>query len=99
MARLVLTILVTSLLAVAPSSALDAGFRPQPFRVDLSPKVPHMLQKIRETRFPDEDEYVSFGQTAGIDLPTLKGLRDEWLHDFDWDTEQAYLNTLVYLVQ
>jgi hypothetical protein len=93
MAHFLFFILVTSLLAVAHSSVPNAGFKLQPFRVELSRKVPQMLHKIRETRILNKEEYASVGRSAGIDVETLKQLRHQWLYEFDWDKEQAYLNT------
>ncbi|KAH7310904.1 Alpha/Beta hydrolase protein [Stachybotrys elegans] len=92
MAQVLLAILIASLLAVAHSSIPSACFNLQPFYIELSSKVPPMLQKIQETRVPNKGEYLDVGRTAGIDLQTLEQLRNQWLHEFNWETEQAYLN-------
>ena len=64
----------------------------QPFTVDLSKNVPHMLDMIRSTRLPTKPEFPGEKDAFGIDLEDLRSLRDTWLHDFDWKREQASIN-------
>ncbi|TRX98522.1 hypothetical protein FHL15_000596 [Xylaria flabelliformis] len=69
------------------------------FQVDLSERVPHMLDLIRNTQLPSSD-YVAASESTndtlstGISLHTLKDLQNEWLTGFDWDEEQASINKL-----
>ena len=67
----------------------------QPFHINLSDNVPHMLDLIRKTNLPAMPEYPDVGDSAGIDLNVLKSLRTQWLNRFDWDKEQASMNKSV----
>ena len=64
----------------------------QPFVVNLSQNVPHMLQLINDTKLPDKPEYPGVGSSFGIDLDVLKCLQSEWLSEFDWQKEQDSIN-------
>ncbi|KAK4641407.1 hypothetical protein QC761_502150 [Podospora bellae-mahoneyi] len=81
--------LVTPALTI-PSPAVP--FKVKPFRVNLSKNVPHMLDLIRSTQLPAKPQYPGIGSSFGIDLDALKALKQEWLHDFDWEREQASIN-------
>jgi Epoxide hydrolase N terminus len=69
------------------------------FKVNLSHGVPRMMELIRDTHLPDEPQYPGVGSSRGIDLNVMKSLREEWLNEFDWEKEQAYLNRLVNHLQ
>ncbi|KAK0619597.1 Alpha/Beta hydrolase protein [Immersiella caudata] len=62
------------------------------FKVNLSDETPRMLKLIKESKLPDEPEYPGIGSTFGIDLDVLKGLKQQWLHDFDWNKQQDEIN-------
>jgi hypothetical protein len=64
----------------------------QPFVVDLSKQVPRMLELIKNTRLPDKPEYPGVGGSYGLDLDVLKTLKNQWIHDYDWQTDQSYMN-------
>lgn len=64
----------------------------QPFVVDLSKGVPRMLNLIKNTRLPDKPEYPGVGGLYGLDLDVLKTLKNQWIHDFDWQKDQSYMN-------
>ncbi|RAL11837.1 epoxide hydrolase family protein [Aspergillus homomorphus CBS 101889] len=66
--------------------------RVQPFHIDLSSRVPRMLEQIRSTRLPAEPVYVDTGNAKGITLSDLKSFREVWLTNFDWESEQKDLN-------
>ena len=68
------------------------NFNLRPFQIDLSAKVPRMIQRIRETQLPQNPIYVDSGTDAGIDLSDLKSFQKEWLTKFDWNEEQKSLN-------
>lgn len=66
-----------------------------PFRIDLSARVPRMLDKIRSTRLPESFPYSGIDSSFGIDLDVLKALQAKWLTDFSWETEQDSMNQFV----
>jgi hypothetical protein len=72
-------------------------FQVKPFEVNLSDRVPHMLDLIRNTQLPS-DEFVAARESTnnslstGISLRTLKDLQKEWITSFNWDKEQASIN-------
>ncbi|KAK5732448.1 hypothetical protein LTR17_010504 [Elasticomyces elasticus] len=87
-----------ALLSLASPSATHRDqpkYDVRPFRIDLDHGVPRMLDLVREARLPGRPEYPSLGNSAGIDLDVLKGLREEWLNSFDWPKEQASMNELI----
>ncbi|KAI5460231.1 Alpha/Beta hydrolase protein [Mariannaea sp. PMI_226] len=81
---------------VAPSrgALLHQGdtFNLQPFVINLSREVPRMLNLVKNTRLPDQEEYAGVGSSAGIALDTLKQLQTKWTTTFDWNKEQHALN-------
>ncbi|KAL8987284.1 MAG: hypothetical protein Q9169_008714, partial [Polycauliona sp. 2 TL-2023] len=95
MSLLLLTLIYISSLYLGTSAAASSNdtFNVQPFKIDLSASVPRMLKLINDTQLPEKPQYPNIGATEGIDLDVLKGLREEWLNDFDWEEQQAYLNT------
>lgn len=68
-------------------------FTVRPFTINLSRGVPRMVKLINDTQLPEKPQYPNIGASEGIDLDVLKGLREEWLNDFDWEKEHKYLNT------
>ncbi|KAJ7734425.1 Alpha/Beta hydrolase protein [Mycena metata] len=73
-----------------PSNVTD--YKVNPFKIDLSSKVPHLKDLLSRTRLPEKELYPDDGPDKGIKLDVLRGLKDEWLHSYDWDEEQAKLN-------
>jgi hypothetical protein len=77
-------------------AACEASTNPNPrvqsFEVDLSERVPRMLDLIKSTRLPDEPQYPGLGGSFGIDLDVLKTLKDEWINDYSWEKDQSYMN-------
>lgn len=65
------------------------------FTIDLKPH--RMLQLVSQTQLPAVEEYPGLGGSLGIDLSVLKSMQTEWTTTFDWATEQADLNRLVFL--
>lgn len=78
--------------AAAPPKKSPSPAKVQPFTVDLSKDVPHMLDMIRSTRLPAKPQFPGEKDAFGIDLEDLRSLRDTWLHEFDWKREQASIN-------
>ncbi|KAL2843055.1 alpha/beta-hydrolase [Aspergillus pseudodeflectus] len=64
----------------------------KPFHIDLSSKVPRMLDQIRRTELPEKPIYVNTGTAQGISLSDLRAFRNQWLTRFDWKHEQKELN-------
>ncbi|CAI7626570.1 unnamed protein product [Penicillium viridicatum] len=64
----------------------------RPFRIELSDRVPRMLDQIRNTRLPERFPYSGVNSSFGIDLDVLKTLRTEWVTNFDWEAEQNSMN-------
>lgn len=95
MRTLSFVLLASCLAKVIHSSSANNKYNLHPFKIDLTKNVPRMLEKIRHTQIPDNPQYAAIGSTAGIDLETLNELRNQWLADFNWETEQASLNWLV----
>ncbi|KAF3067833.1 putative epoxide hydrolase [Trichoderma lentiforme] len=88
-----LVLLSTEPLAEAAKSRIS------PFKIDLSHRVPHMVDMIKRTQLPSSDLDVAVNSrndstNTGISLSKLESLRSQWLHDFDWEKEQLELNRL-----
>ena len=94
--RLIYLSFMSSVLQTHVSAGLvgRTGYNVRPFNIDLSGGVTHMLDLVRSTKLPDHQEYPGVGDTAGIALQTLKNMQAEWVDNFDWETEQAYMNQL-----
>ncbi|KAI1127060.1 Alpha/Beta hydrolase protein [Nemania abortiva] len=74
-------------------------FQVEPFEINLSDRVPRMLDLIRNTKLPSAELVAAVDSTnqslsTGIPLQTLKDLQEEWVNGFDWDKEQASINKL-----
>ncbi|KAJ5703964.1 alpha/beta-hydrolase [Penicillium malachiteum] len=67
-------------------------FNLQSFRIDLSAKVPRMIQQIRETQLPNDPIYIDTGTASGMALSDLKSFQKEWLTQFDWNEEEKTMN-------
>ncbi|KAM3448620.1 hypothetical protein MY3296_007653 [Beauveria thailandica] len=95
MHRILVPILALGLSALAaPTAATNNSIaNATPFHIDLSAGVPRMLELIQASRLPDQPQYPGVGSTKGIDLDVLKSLRSQWLTSFDWNKEEAYLNS------
>ncbi|KAL8918472.1 MAG: hypothetical protein Q9172_005413 [Xanthocarpia lactea] len=51
------------------------------------------MERIKNTQLPEEPQYPGVEPSRGVDLEVLKSLRENWLNKFDWEKEQAYLNS------
>lgn len=70
----------------------------KPFTVNLSSRVPHMLDLIQRTvspaaELPAANANLNMSLTTGIPLSTLKSLQNEWVTSFNWTKEQEQINT------
>lgn len=70
----------------------STNFKLHPFQIDLSSRLPRMLDLVRKTRLPAQSSFISTETTAGISLGDLKSFKDEWLTSFDWKIEEKSLN-------
>lgn len=67
------------------------------FKIDLSHRVPHMVDMIKRTELPSSELEIAINSrndstNTGISLSKLGSLRSQWLYDFDWEKEQLELN-------
>jgi hypothetical protein len=67
----------------------------QPFKIDLSSEVPHLLDLANKTRLPLKPLYPDAGLYQGIELDYLRELQTAWVGNFDWEAQQAALNESV----
>lgn len=70
----------------------------KPFTVNLSSRVPHMLDLIGKTvlpaaELPAANANLNMSLTTGMPLSTLKTLQSEWTTSFNWTKEQEQMNT------
>jgi hypothetical protein len=77
---------------VYSSASKYGSFNVRPFKVDLSAGVPRMLDLVKNTRLPEKPEYPGVASSFGIDLGVLRSLQNEWVHQYDWDKDQSYIN-------
>lgn len=86
-----------TLFGLPAEAAVTPKYQVKPFKVNLSDRVPHMLDLIRNTQLPSSEfvaahESLNDTLSNGIPLHTLKDLKKEWINDFNWDEEQASIN-------
>lgn len=86
-----------TLFGLPAGATVTQKFQVKPFEVNLSERVPHMLDLIRDTQLPSSDfvgavDSLNGTLSTGIPLQTLKNLRNQWINDFNWDEEQASIN-------
>lgn len=68
-----------------------------PFKIDLSHRIPHMIDMVKKTQLPSQDLETAVDSrndttSTGISLDKIESLRSQWLHNFDWEKEQLELN-------
>ncbi|KAJ7797976.1 Alpha/Beta hydrolase protein, partial [Mycena leptocephala] len=68
------------------------SFNLTPFSINLSSGIPRLRALVNSTRLPSKPLYPTVGQEKGIELDVLEDLRSNWLHSFNWETQQAELN-------
>ncbi|KAJ7497713.1 Alpha/Beta hydrolase protein [Mycena latifolia] len=77
---------------VDASSAANTTFNVKPFKIDLSSRIPHLKDLVRNTLLPAKALYPNAGLDKGIELDFLRELQTEWVETFDWEAQQAELN-------
>ncbi|KAJ6534693.1 Alpha/Beta hydrolase protein [Mycena vulgaris] len=90
---LALSCLLTTSATLVNASARPAdSFDLKPFSINLTSGIPRLKALVSNTRLPAKPLYPTVGQEKGIELDVLDNLRSDWLHSFDWETQQAELN-------
>lgn len=87
-----------TLFGVPANAAPTQKFQVKSFEIDLSERVPHMLDSVRNTQLPSSEYVAALESTngtlsTGISLQTLTDLKEQWIANFNWDEEQASINT------
>ncbi|GAW20558.1 hypothetical protein ANO14919_100660 [Xylariales sp. No.14919] len=88
-----------TLFGLPADAAPTKQFEVEPFEINLSERVPRMLDLIRDTQLPSFElaaasESTNETLSTGIPLHTLDELKNEWVTGFNWDEEQASINKL-----
>ncbi|UKZ55950.1 hypothetical protein TrVGV298_009774 [Trichoderma virens] len=91
-----LVLLSTKLLG---EGARTKELRISPFKIDLSHRIPHMIDLLKRTQLPSNDLEIAVDSrnvttSTGTSLSKIESLRSQWLHNFDWEKEQLELNRL-----
>ncbi|KAI0969183.1 Alpha/Beta hydrolase protein [Xylaria arbuscula] len=98
-----LLLLGLTMFGLPAGAAPTQNLQVTPFKVNLSDRVPHMLDLIRNTQLPSSEFVAARSSTSdstndtlstGISLQTLKSLKQKWTTGFNWDKEQASINKL-----
>jgi hypothetical protein len=69
----------------------------KPLKVNLSERVPHMLDLVQRTHLPSaelpaaKDSY-NTTLSSGMPLSILQSLQKEWVSSFSWEKEQESIN-------
>lgn len=84
-------------LAAILEAAAVALSAPSPFKVDLSSRVPHMLDLLQKTTLPTTEDPAAVSsynltETTGLPLTTLASLRNDWINGFNWTAEEDAMN-------
>ncbi|RAO65188.1 uncharacterized protein BHQ10_001200 [Talaromyces amestolkiae] len=85
---------LSCLYEVSQGSPVPLGneYQLQPYNIDLSSRVPRMLDLIKGTKLPAQPVYINTGTSAGISLSLLESFQTEWQTIFDWNREQEEMN-------
>ncbi|KAG8709446.1 hypothetical protein FRC09_000666 [Ceratobasidium sp. 395] len=80
--------ILLSLCCLAP--LFSEAYQVKPFNIDLSSRVPHMKDAIKNTVLPTSSVLGSAGK--GIELAWLRDRQVEWLEGYNWKHEEEKLN-------
>ncbi|KAJ7678529.1 Alpha/Beta hydrolase protein [Mycena rosella] len=84
--------LCAALFATLGDAARNDGFDLRPFKIDLNSKIPRLKSLLQNTRIPEKDLYLGVGPGYGVEVETLRALKDEWSGNYSWAAEQEKLN-------
>jgi hypothetical protein len=81
-------------LLVLLSSCLSAlSWEVKPFTVNFSQSdVQRMTSLASDAQLPQVPQFIGGNSTFGVERDTLEQLRDEWVSNFDWYEQQAWIN-------
>jgi hypothetical protein len=84
----------TAVMATLAATSVGAGpWAVTPFNVDIPrAQVAKMTTIASLTQFPAAPEFTGGNETYGPDRDWLESMREEWVGEYDWDQQQAYLN-------
>ncbi|EIN09123.1 alpha/beta-hydrolase [Punctularia strigosozonata HHB-11173 SS5] len=86
------SLLFASFLVIACVPALASEVKP--FEVDISKgDVERMKILAANARLPHSPAFIGGDSTYGVDLDVLESLRNEWIHGFNWNEQQASINS------
>jgi hypothetical protein len=65
----------------------------KPFTVNFPQSdVQRMISLASDAQLPQVPQFVGGNSTFGLELDTLEKFRSEWVSNFDWDEQQAWIN-------
>ncbi|KAF7345580.1 Epoxide hydrolase domain protein [Mycena venus] len=80
--------------AIAATGANHDAFQVKAFKIDLTAQIPRLQSLVANSRLPAKELYPDSGSgERGIELDVLQELQTDWLTEFDWEAQQADLNT------
>ncbi|KAF8516433.1 Alpha/Beta hydrolase protein [Hysterangium stoloniferum] len=91
--------MVTRTLYVLLASLIISSFAQlhtvRPFDADLTRDAPRMLRLVKDTRLPPTlSALMTVSSTdPGVDAQWIRKLKKEWIHGFDWNERQEYINS------
>jgi hypothetical protein len=90
-------LMVVSALRLLPGAVGAGTYSVKPIKIELSERVPHMLDLVKRTTLPATElqparDSLNSSISTGIPLSTMKSLQEEWITKFNWEEEQASIN-------
>ncbi|KAJ7618533.1 Alpha/Beta hydrolase protein [Roridomyces roridus] len=92
--RLTSRLVFTAAFAATVVGATCDEYNLEPFKIDLCGGIPHLKALVNNTWLPEKALYPGAGVDKGVELDTLRELRNEWVTTFDWEKQEAELNQL-----
>jgi hypothetical protein len=88
-----MTALACALLVLLSGCLSALSWEVKPFTVNFSQSdVQRMRSLASDAQLPQVPQFLGGNSTFGVERDTLKQLRDEWVSDFDWYEQQAWIN-------
>jgi hypothetical protein len=88
-----MTALACALLVLLSGCLLVLSWEIKPFTVNFSQSdVQRMTSLASDAQLPQVPQFVGGNFTFGVELDTLEKLRGEWVSNFRWDEQQAWIN-------